>query len=280
MSPVGVGAGVWHTARMDDRYTHGHHDSVLRSHRWRTAENSASYLTPVLSPGMRLLDVGCGPGTLTADLADLVAPGPVVGLDRSVEVLTEAKITAEGRDNLSIMAGDVYRLGFPDGAFDVVHAHQVLQHLSDPVAALEEMARVCAPDGFVAVRDADYHAMTWWPADPVLDRWMEVYQATARANRAEPDAGRRLLSWAQAAGLTDIRPSASVWTFATAEDRRWWGDLWAERMLRSELARQAIEGGHADQDELGEISEGWRRWAAAEDGWFVVVHGEVLARPH
>src|ERR1700722_4991597 len=76
---------------MDDaRYTHGHHESVLRSHRWRTAENSAAYLLPLLAPGMSLLDVGCGPGTITVDLAPRVAPGPVVGVDRATEVLAEA----------------------------------------------------------------------------------------------------------------------------------------------------------------------------------------------
>ena len=68
-----------HNVRM--AYTHGHHESVLRSHTWRTAENSCAYLLPELRPGQGLLDVGCGPGTITADLALLVAPGGVVGLD-------------------------------------------------------------------------------------------------------------------------------------------------------------------------------------------------------
>ena len=62
-----------------DTYLHGHHDSVLRSHRWRTAENSAGYLLPRLAPDARVLDVGCGPGTITADLAALVPDGDVTG---------------------------------------------------------------------------------------------------------------------------------------------------------------------------------------------------------
>ena len=100
--------------------------------------------------------------------------------------------------------GDVYALAYGDGAFDVVHAHQVLQHLADPVAALREMGRVSRPAGIVAVRDADYAAMTWYPDRPELHRWMELYQQVARHNGGEPDAGRRLVSWARAAGFASV----------------------------------------------------------------------------
>ena len=212
-----------------DRYTHGHHDSVLASHRTRTAQNSAAYLVPHLVHGQRLLDVGCGPGTITVDLAAYVAPGEVVALDREASVLPEVERLAAARavGNLTTTVGDVYALGFEDGAFDVVHAHQTLQHLSDPVAALREMRRVTRPGGLVAARDADYAAMTWYPLDPRLDRWLEVYHAVARGNGAEPDAGRRLLAWARAAGLTDVLATSSTWVFADPDSRAWWGSTWA-----------------------------------------------------
>ncbi|MEO1061078.1 MAG: methyltransferase domain-containing protein [Actinomycetota bacterium] len=263
------------------RYTHGHQESVLRSHRWRTAENSAGYLLGELVPGRSLLDVGCGPGTLTADLADRVAPGRVVALDAAEDVLAEARATldARGRSDVEVVVGDVYALDLPDDTFDVVHAHQVLQHLGDPVAALRELRRVARPGGRVAVRDADYEAMTWWPDVPELDRWLDVYRATARANGAEPDAGRRLLDWARQAGFADIEASASVWCFSSEADRRWWGSLWADRCLGSSFADQAPAHGLVDAEELDRIAAGWRRWADAPDGWFVVVHGEVIARP-
>ena len=184
-----------------DTYTHGHAEPVLQSHRWRTAENSAGYLLPSLRPGLDLLDVGCGPGTITIDLAGRVAPGRVVGLDVSADPLAEARAAAVAAGvQVDFEVGDVYGLTFEDDSFDVVHAHQVLQHLTDPVAALREMARVCPPGGVIAVRDVDYGAFVTFPADEGLDRWLDLYHQVARRNGAEPDAGRRLLSWAHAAG--------------------------------------------------------------------------------
>ncbi|MFF2041295.1 methyltransferase domain-containing protein [Kitasatospora sp. NPDC058170] len=262
-------------------YTHGHQESVLRSHRSRTAADSAGYLVPELRPGQALLDVGCGPGTITADLAELVGPtGRVVAVDTSAEVLEQAAAYVAGRglDNVVFEVADVHALHHADGEFDVVHAHQVLQHVADPVAALREMRRVTAEDGVVAARDVDYATMTWYPQAPELDRWLELYRRIARSNGGEPDAGRRLLSWARAAGFTEVAATSSTWTYATPEQRAWWGGLWADRILDSAIAATAVAEGFADRAELERISAGWREWAAADDGWFAMLHGEVLAR--
>ncbi len=268
---------------MPDRqntYTHGHHDSVLRSHRWRTVRNSAAYLIPHLQPGQQVLDVGCGPGTITIDLARLVAPGSVVGIDNEPAPLGPARVEAQrqGVSNVSFAVGDVYQLDYPDGTFDIVHAHQVLQHLAEPVAALSEMRRVCQPGGYVAVRDSDYAAMTWHPPQAGLDRWLDLYRRVARSNRAEPDAGRRLLSWARAAGFSEITCSATAWCYATPEERAWWGGLWAERITGSALAAQAVDRHFATREDLQDMAIAWRQWAEQDDGWFAVLHGEVLCR--
>jgi len=254
-------------------YTHGHHESVLRSHRWRTVENSAAYLIPHLRPGLSLLDVGCGPGTITADLAARLAPGRVCGIDPSAEVVAAARRDHPG---VEFALGDVYTMAFDDASWDIVHAHQVLQHLPDPVTALKEMRRVVRPGGIVAARDADYAAFSWHPADERLTRWLSLYHDIARSNGGEPDAGRYLLSWAQHAGFTRIDASASAWCFATAEERAWWGGLWADRMTSSAIATQAIRDGRASSEELAGMADAWRAWASAEDGWFAVLHGEII----
>ena len=265
----------------EDTYTHGHHDSVLRSHRWRTAENSAAYLLPYLADGQRLLDVGCGPGTLTVDLARRLAPtGSVVGVDVSAAVLQEAAAhaTDQGAGNVTFRTGDFRSMDLPEGSFDVVHAHQVLQHLRDPVGALAAMGRLARPGGIVAARDGDYPAFVWTPADPRLDRWLEIYMAVSDRNGTRGDAGRWLLRWAVDAGLTDVTYTTSTWTFATPGDRAWWGDLWAERTVASTLADQAVDYGVATRAELNEVAGGFRDWAEQPEGTFVLLHGEIVAR--
>jgi len=227
-----------------------------------------------------VLDIGCGPGTITLDFAALVAPASVVGIDVAPTAIEAAIAERErlGTTNVEFRTADLYALDTEDDTFDIVHAHQVLQHLDDPVRALREMRRVCRPGGLVAARDGDYEAMTWYPAVPAMSAWLRMYDAVARANHGEPNAGRFLLAWAQAAGFTDVQAGASAWCFATPEDRSWWGELWADRITQSAIATQAVEIGAATEAELREMADAWRTWATEPDGWFAVLHGEILAR--
>ena len=246
-------------------YTHGHQESVLRSHRSRTAENSAAYLLPHLRGGMSLLDVGCGPGTITADLATRVAS--ITGIDPSPAVIADAKASFPDVD---FRVGDLFD---ESGRYDVVHAHQVLQHLSDPVGALRKMGEL---GDLVAARDSDYTWFQWSPDSVAIDRWREIYLAVTRRNGAEARAGRFLLAWAHEAGFRDVKYSCSVWTFATPETRAWWCGVWADRCVESSFAQQAVEYGISTRDELASLADGWRAWATEDDGVFVVPHGEIL----
>ncbi len=263
-----------------DTYLHGHHDSVLRSHRWRTAANSAGYLLARLPASARVLDVGCGPGTITVDLAARVPDGEVVAIDAAADAVALARAEAGrgGQANVRFEVGDAYELDFADGTFDVVHAHQVLQHLSDPVAALAEMRRVCRPGGLVAARDGDYGGMFWFPSDPELTEWRTLYQNVARALGGEPDAGRHMLAWARQAGFDAIEATASAWCYAGPQDRPWWGASWAERLTESPFGDRAVEHGLATRDDLERLAGAWRRWAAREDGSFFIPHGEILCQ--
>lgn len=259
-------------------YTHGHHESVLRSHSNRTIANSAEYLRPHLASDAVLLDVGAGPGTITVEFAEHVARVTATEIGEAELALSQRLAAERGATNIDFAVADVHALAFDDDVFDIVHAHQVLQHVADPVQALREMRRVTKPGGVIAARDADYAAFQWFPLLPELDEWLRLYRAAATANGGEPDAGRRLLAWARAAGFTDITATASTWCYADADSREWWGGMWADRILESALARQLVDQGMAAPADLRAISDAWRRWADDGDGWFLVPHGEIIAR--
>jgi 2-polyprenyl-3-methyl-5-hydroxy-6-metoxy-1,4-benzoquinol methylase len=254
-----------------ERYTHGHHESVLRSHTWRTVANSAAYLADHFVPGAAVLDVGCGPGTITADIASRGAT--VVGIDAAPDVVEKARELG-----VDARVGNAYALDFADDSFDVVHCHQTLQHLARPVDALREFRRVVKPGGVVGVRDVDYAGTIVYPETEGLALWAALYQRVHRSNGGEPDAGRRLKAWARAAGFAEVTATTSVWTFASDEDRAWWGGMWADRVLQSAFATDALAKNLATQADLQLVSEAWRTWAADPDGFMAMPHGEVVAR--
>lgn len=260
-------------------YLHGHAEAVLAGHRRRTAEDCCAYLLPSLRGDEELLDVGCGPGTITVGLARHLPRGRVTAVDPAPEAVAETRrhVAESGLTSVEVLQADVHTVTL-DRRVDVAHAHQVLQHVTDPAATLRAMAALVRPGGTIAVRDADYDAMSWWPRLPVLDEWRALYRATAHALGAEPDAARMLPGWARAAGLTEVRPSLGTWLFATPADRESWSDMWVRRTTESSFATHALRLGLADASDLARIAEGWRVWGAHPDGWLAIVHGQLLAR--
>jgi ubiquinone/menaquinone biosynthesis C-methylase UbiE len=267
---------------MAGSYMNGHQTSVLRSHTRRTAEDSAAYLLSYLEPDMHILDVGCGPGTITIDFATRVPKGKVVGLEQEPEVLKQARATASERkiDNVQFVAGDLNSIPYPDGTFDVVHAHQVIQYVPDPVKALAEMRRVTKRGGIIAVRDSDFAAMAWYPEIEAMTEWHRLFLRIARVKGGEPNAGRRLVAWATQAGIdrSSIKSTATTWCYNSPEVREWWGNLWADRVLGSNFAQISLKEGLATQSDLERIAQGWRDWSNDVNGWFGLLHGEIICR--
>lgn len=266
----------------DTTYLHGHHESVLRSHSWRTAANSAAYLLKYLNPNMYILDIGCGPGTITADFAALVPNGKVLGIEYDSGVLDQARANAAklGLKNIEYGTGDVHALNFPDGTFDVVHAHQVLQHLRDPIKAFSEMRRVTKPGGIVAIREGEVATFTVYPSSKDLEDFKSVYVRAGEKIGSTPKAGRHLVAWAKKAGFErkDITATASAWCFNTAEDRAWWGGMWADRILKSSFLDSVVNNQIATKDDLERYSKAWVNWKEDEDGWLSMIHSEVICR--
>ncbi len=260
-----------------ETYSHGYHEAIIESYRRRTAEVCAAFLLPRLDPGAAVLDMGCGPGTITVGLARRART--VVGVDASAEMVDSARRHAAEVDagNASFEVGSVYDLPYPDGSFDVVYAHQVMQHLADPVRALGEARRVLRPGGLVAVRDSDYQTMVHAPVEPAIELWLRLFHQIAAANGGEADAGRFLPGWVRTAGFVDPVVTTTTTTYADAAGRELWGGMWAVRATDSDFARHAVSNGFATRDDLEEISAAFRRWAGNPSGFWAWLNGEVVA---
>ena len=259
-------------------YQHGHHASVVSNHAKRTADKDAAFFLPMLRPGMRLLDVGCGPGSITAGLAKRVAPGETIGIDASQSVIDTARSLRDpALGSLTFEVGSIYEPRFPPASFDAVFAHQVLQHLRRPVDALVQIRKLLKPGGVVGVRDADWGSTTFYPENEGMRRFLAMYYDLARRNGGEPNAGRHLRRWFREAGFADTQVTTSTTSYADADATRDWANTYAERTLHSNLADKALEYGIATRAELESMAAAWRAWGDDPDALFCFSHTEVVA---
>ena len=233
---------------------------------------------------MRILDIGCGPGTISSSLGDLVGPsGCVIGLDASAAVVKQAsKSSTSKRANVTFQVGDAAHLTFEDSSFDVVHAHQVLQHVSDPTAILREMRRVVKKQGgIISLREGDLPGSLLYP-DPEnrYAIFTDIYNRTARASGADPQLGRKLHVHLRKAGYSDeevnLKIAALSYGGNKREESKWWGDSWADRCLESGFHDSAIEGGHATEETLQKLSNMWREWGDNDDALWVIFQSEAI----
>lgn len=227
-------------------------DEALRrrrpSHARRTAESHAAFLLPHLRPGMDLLDMGCGPGSITVGLAAAVAPGTTTGID-----LNPAPI-----DGVALVSGDVMSLPFPDAVFDAIYASALLQHLPDPLRALREARRVARAGAVIGVVDADWDGELLYPTNAVLRRSMEV--ARRLREGTSPYVGKRLRHLLTEAGFRRAAGYARVIHHGTAAEARDFGSFSASLFRYPAAVERAVAEGWATEAELAEMSQAWIAW--------------------
>jgi SAM-dependent methyltransferase len=188
-------------------YTHGYGVYARDWMSQRTAAQAADFLIPHLRPGMRLLDCGCGPGSISADLASVVAPGKVIGIDIEPRQLEVARTLAavRGVDNVEFQLANIYDLPFPEASFDAVFAHTVVEHLAEPRSAFAEVRRVLKPGGIFGVRDPDYGAWRMEPATARVRDFGECVRRVQQINGGSPTTRRASGSCSSMLDLPDRR---------------------------------------------------------------------------
>jgi len=262
-----------------ETYTHGYSDLVIRHLSRRTAEQDADLLLPHLLPDMRVLDFGCGPGLITLGLASAVAPGELVGIDIAPSMVEYARRLAEehGVGNARFEVASVYELPFPDKSFHAAFGRSILEHLADPLKALQEVRRVLRPDGVLAVDDIDWGGHVFAPPDPLIEEAVTLYVKALRRNGANPWRGRELRALLRTAGFTRVVASAGAGDIlGTPQGTREFGELWAGLLTRPEFIDQMSQLGWADRLRLEEMAAASRAWGEQPDAFWVLVLCKAL----
>jgi SAM-dependent methyltransferase len=233
----------------------------------RTAAATLLFLLPHLRPGLCLLDVGCGPGSITCDLANLVAPSEVVGIDLQPSQVTAARTLAarRGVTNLRFESGSIYNLPYPDGSFDVATAVVVLFHLRDPLSALRELRRVLKPGGMVAVSDIDAGATLVSPSLPAVDKLLDLTYRVLQHGGGNPYLGRTHRGLLLAAGFERAEVHPYPRFFATLERTREAAETLQLRMQGQAHEATVLGEGWATREELDDMYVAMREWGERPD---------------
>ena len=243
----------------------------------RTAAKEGAFFLPYLRQGMRLLDVGCGPGSITLGLAETVSPGYAVGIDFQPTQIAQAQAlsAARGVKNTRFEVADAYQLPFPDGCFDAVFANAVLWHLRQPVRALVEMRRVLRPGGIVGVRDCDWGGRIYAPATPQLEQWFALTIRIRQRNGGDPFLGRNHRRLLLEAGFMQPKSSVSVWSAGTPDEIRH-----CATFLKAQLqgfACTALAEAWMEQPAVDAVAAEIDAWAGSPDAFYVDTYCEALA---
>lgn len=264
-----------------DTYAVGYRPEVVDFFSSRRAAKQAAFFVPYLSSGITLLDCGCGPGSLTTDLAEVVVPGEAYGIDIEPSQILAARKHAASRGvrNVHFAVASVYELPYSDGHFDAAFIHGVLEHLRQPVEALREVRRVLKIGGVLGLRHADLGGHLLAPIDPRLERFFELYRMDSRRHGGDPDFGRHQLAALHRAGFARIAASASYdcWT-ETPDQAARMAEMMASHLTLSRLASEAVEQGVADRAELTESARALEAWGRDPAAFAAEAWCEAVAR--
>jgi ubiquinone/menaquinone biosynthesis C-methylase UbiE len=245
----------------------------------RRARVWVGFLLPYLKPGMSLLDCGCGVGSITLDLAEIVAPGPVIGLDMDEGQLEIARQSARerGLNNVTFEQGDVYRLRFTDETFDAVLAHTLLYHLNNQLKALKELRRVLKPGGIVAISDDDLDTITISPDDPLAHKLIDIMRNIVLFNGGNPFYSRHLRRYLLEAGFVRTEGFAvAADHYGRLEETRRMANI-MRRLLNDPVLKNIIlSQGWATQAELDEIKTWVQEWGERPDAFMAIMYCAAL----
>ena len=260
-------------------YTMGYSEEILKTQLRATAETSAAHLLPCLRPGLRLLDFGCGPGTISVGLAKAIAPGEMHGVDMDESQIEQARSVAasQGRYNATFHVGDVTELKFEDNFFDVAHCRSVLMHVPDTAAVLSEVKRVLKPGGIIACREMICESAFTYPDFGIMGRSWDMFIDLLEADDGHPRMGKDMKGHMLDAGFANIRMGASFSVYNSPEEIASIYRLISQWLLSPEVTEAAIKYGASSKQLVDDLKVAYDRWKEHPGALFTFAYGEAIA---
>ena len=263
----------------EGNYIAGYSSRVMKILDKRSATRDAAFFLPYLQSGMDLLDCGCGPGAIAINLAKIVAPGKVLGIDIEDNQFEIGRASAleQGVSNVSFETNNIYNLPYPDASFDAVFAHAVLYHLNDPRQALSELYRVLKPRGVIGIRDSDGRGNILAPSTPLLDKATSLLWQVLEYKGGNPFFGREQRPFLRQAGFVDIQVSASYDYYGTPAENENWGLFFADLILQPHITQIVLDQKWATQADLEAMSAAYKVWGEHPDAFYCRARCEAVA---
>ena len=261
-------------------YTMGYGPEFRKMLERRNAADCARHLLPHLGPGMSLLDLGCGPGTISVGLADAVAPGRLLGIDMEPTQIEMANAAARagGHGNAEFRTGDATDLPFDDATFDAAYCHALLNHAPDTQAVLTEVKRVVKPGGLFAAREVIGDSSLFEPPSDMGDSGWATFLKMLAANGGHPQMGRELKGAFVAAGFADVRAGASFESYDTADDIDFLHGLITGWYFAPKTKGAAIEHGLASEAQFDTWQRSLDDWVNEPGAFAAFAWGEAIGR--
>jgi ubiquinone/menaquinone biosynthesis C-methylase UbiE len=260
-------------------YVQGHNPAVYRSHESRAAADTCGYFLKHLKGDSKILDAGCGPGSVTSSLAVLLEAtgGTVLGVDASETAIERARAQSNLPANCSFAVADILALPYPDASFDAVYTSQVLAHIPSAAAAVKELRRVCRPNGFVALREGDFYTTTMYPIIPELEKWKQASLEILERNNCNPRAAMQLVEWALEAGFDESRIELSMGGIVySGSQRKFWGETMSGRVSSDETWRAHAQDAGVNPEDFEAMQVGWARFVADPSSVFTMPCGQAI----
>ncbi len=260
-------------------YTMGYGQEIIDSFRRYTAQSHAAYMYQHLRPGQRLLDFGCGPGSISVGLARAISPGEFHGVDIEESQLEIARKAAEifGLENMQFHLADAVDLPFENEYFDVAHCHNLLMHVPDTAAVLEEVKRVLRPGGLIACSEMICDSSFTQPDFGVIGRAWDMFADLLAADDGHPQMGRELKGHLVDAGFANIKVTGSFDTYSTSDEIKFIHNIVGQWFLAPEITEAAIKYGATSETLIQQIHEAYEKWKDHPGALCSLAVGEAIA---